>query len=383
MNSRRILHIGSGNLYGGIETTLVAMARRRSSCPALEQHFALCFPGRLEKELSATGAPVFLLGEVRISRVWTALKARRRLRQLLAQNAYDAVICHATWPMAVFGPAVPRQTPLVFWLHDVPAGKHWLEKLARRTRPSLVVCNSQFTAEHLNHLYSDAVKVVIHCAVEFRTASAGARETIRQKLGAPAGSTVIIQVSRMEPWKGQALHLEALAKLHAIPGWQCWIVGGAQRQEEAEYLARLKSLAEARGIADRVRFLGQRNDVADLLAAADIFCQPNEGPEPFGIVFIEALAAGLPVVATAMGGAKEIVSADCGLLTPPADAGALARALEQLIGNPALRRALGTAGPTRARQMCAPEDRIADLYGTLSASAGASCRRGSKESQSA
>jgi glycosyltransferase involved in cell wall biosynthesis len=370
MNPFRILHIGSGNLYGGIERALVAMAKYRSSCHALDQHFALCFPGRLERELAATGVPVFRLGEVRISRLWTVLKARRRLRQLLNQNTYHAVICHAAWPMAVFGATVPPESRLVYWLHDVPAGKHWLERWARRIRPWVVVCNGNFTAEHLHYLYPDSPKVIVRYPVDLRPASIDARRRIRESLGTPSECVVIIQVSRMEPWKGQALHIKALAKLKSIPDWQCWIIGGAQRREEATYLARLKSAAEISGVSDRVRFLGQRADVEELLAAADIFCQPNEGPEPFGIVFIEALAAGLPVVATAMGGASEIVNSDCGILTPRSDADALAGALEQLIQNPALRRKLGAAGPARARHLCAPEDRVLELYRTLCATKG-------------
>ena len=69
-----------------------------------------------------------------------------------------------------------------------------------------------------------------------------------------------------------------------------------------------------------MRFLGQREDVPRLMAAADVFCQPNTGPEPFGIVLVEALYAGLPVVTSGFGGAAEIVDQTCGVLTAPGDA---------------------------------------------------------------
>jgi len=103
------------------------------------------------------------------------------------------------------------------------------------------------------------------------------------------------------------------------------------------------------GIAGRVRFLGQWSDVSSLLRAADIFCQPNQMPEPFGIVFIEALLARLPVVTSAMGGASEIVDESCGLLVPRSDIDALAGALRQLIESAPLRAKLGSGGPARAR----------------------------------
>ena len=106
------------------------------------------------------------------------------------------------------------------------------------------------------------------------------------------------------------------------------------------------------GIADRVRMLGQCSDVGRLLAAADIYCQPNTSPDSFGITFIEALLNQLPVVTTAMGGALEIVDSSCGVLVPPNDPAALADCLQQLILDPRLRSHLGEAGPSRARFLC-------------------------------
>ena len=119
-------------------------------------------------------------------------------------------------------------------------------------------------------------------------------------------------------------------------------------------MAELRTAANRAGIADRVRFLGQRADVPRLMAAADVFCQPNIGPEPFGIVFVEALYAGLPVVTSGFGGATEIVDKTCGVLTTPGDAEALAAALRSLIQDPSRRQTLGAAGPGRARSLCDP-----------------------------
>jgi glycosyltransferase involved in cell wall biosynthesis len=134
------------------------------------------------------------------------------------------------------------------------------------------------------------------------------------------------------------------------------MAGGPQKSGEEAYLAGLKSLADRAGIADRVRFLGQRRDVPRLMAAADIHCQPNTGPEPFGIVFVEALYSGLPVVTVAMGGAAEIVDGTCGIAVPtPGTPAAVADALARLVGDPELRRRLGSAGPVRAAELCDPD----------------------------
>jgi glycosyltransferase involved in cell wall biosynthesis len=123
----------------------------------------------------------------------------------------------------------------------------------------------------------------------------------------------------------------------------------------------LRASAARAGVSDRVRFLGQRSDVPRLMAAADVYCQPNTGAEPFGIVFVEALYAGLPVVASAAGGALEIVDETCGVLTPVGDPAAVADTLRELLTDPTRRRNLGTNGPMRAAALCDPGRYLARL----------------------
>jgi glycosyltransferase involved in cell wall biosynthesis len=114
-----------------------------------------------------------------------------------------------------------------------------------------------------------------------------------------------------------------------------------------------------------VKFFGQRSDVAELLAAADIFCQPSLQPEPFGLVFIEALWAGLPVVTTRMGGAVEIVDESCGMLAEPGNVASLAEGLERLIKSPELRARLGRSAAPRAQQISDPETQMRKLRDAL------------------
>ena len=191
------------------------------------------------------------------------------------------------------------------------------------------------------------------------------RHGLRTSLSVPDGTTVILQASRLEPWKGHAVHVAALARLGRVPGWVAWIAGGPQKAGEGELLAELKAAAAAAGISDRVRFLGQRSDVADLMAAADVYCQPNSGPEPFGIAFVEALSAGLPVVTSDFGGAVEIVTGACGVVCPPGDVDAVAAALSGLIVDPDRRRRLGAAGPGRVAELCDPSRQLAALTAAI------------------
>jgi hypothetical protein len=98
-----VLHVYSGNLFGGIETLLVTLAQQRSLYPPMQPHFALCFEGRLAAEIRATGLCVHRLGRVRSSQPWTVWLARRQLKQLLRQEGFDVVICHSCWSQALFG----------------------------------------------------------------------------------------------------------------------------------------------------------------------------------------------------------------------------------------------------------------------------------------
>lgn len=364
----RVLHIVSGRLYGGVETMLVTLARLRPICPTMQPAFALCFDGRFREELAATGAPVHMLGEARVRNPFSVLRARRRLRKLLVERGADIVVCHMAWAQAMFG-GVARTavTPLVFWMHGASDARHWLERWAKLTPPDLAICNSQYTAGMLPLLYPDAPKEVIHYPISAPTVgySVSDREVVRNELDTPSDATVVVEVSRMESWKGHRVHLEALANNQDLPGWICWMVGGAQRPREISYERELHAEARRLGIEERVRFVGQRNDVSRLLSTADIYCQPNTEPEPFGISLIEALNAHLPVVTSAFGGALEVIDSSCGILVTPNSSIEVASALRRLFSDVQLRQRLGNAGPARARALTDPAVQIGRLKTAL------------------
>jgi glycosyltransferase involved in cell wall biosynthesis len=360
----RVLHLHSGNLYGGVETLLHTLARLRHLHPGMEPHFGLCFEGRLSRELREAGAPVRMLGNVRISQPWTMWRARRRLRELLHAERYDAVVCHMPWPLVVFGGTVRAAgQKILFWAHSCHNGQSWLERMAQWTPPDLAISNSRFVAGSVASLYPEVPAPVMFYPVELADAPDAPewRAAVRRELGVDDDQAVIVQVSRYEPWKGHLLHLRALEQMKDRGKWVCWMVGGPQTAADRSHFQEVQATAQQFGLGDRVRFLGQRSDVARLLAGADIFCQPNLGPEPFGIVFIEALWAGRPVVTTAIGGALEILDESCGMLTEPDNPASLAASLEQLIASPDLRNRLGRGGPARARRLCDPATQIEAL----------------------
>lgn len=361
----RVLHVHSGNLYGGVETLMLTLAKHQYLCSDLEHHFALCFANRFSQELSALGVPLHSLGSVRVSRPLSVWRVRRQLKKLLRENSFDVVVCHSAWTQGIFGPVVrSANLPLVFWLHDIPDGLPWPERWARRTRPDLILCNSRYTAERLPGLYPANQSRVIYCPVAPPSINLSRDEidAVRAEFKTPKEAVVILQISRLEPHKGHLAHLEALSLMRDAPGWVCWQVCGAQKPEEVRYFEQVKETARRLGIDDRVRFLGWQPDAQRLLAASDIYCQPNIYPEPFGITFIEALYAKKPVVATSLGGPKEIVDESCGFLVAPNDARVLADTLSKLIEDERLRNQLGNAGPPRAKKLCDPATQIRCLH---------------------
>jgi glycosyltransferase involved in cell wall biosynthesis len=334
----------------------------------MESEFCVCFDGRLRDELSAS-AKTYLLNPVRIRKPFSVIAARRKLASILKTGDFRIVVCHSSWCQTLFGPVVRSAgIPLVFCLHDSTDGRHWLERLARRIKPCLVLSNSIFTTEAAERLYPGIPTKALYWPVTpAKAISAEERARVRSGFGVNGSDTVIIQVSRLEKWKGHLLHLEALSKLREQPNWLCWMVGGPQRPHEDEYYAAIQQKASQLGLSHRVCFLGQRSDVAPLLAAADIHCQPNLSPEPFGIAFIEALNAGLPVVTTKMGAALEIIDNSCGILVEPNDASALANALAHLIGEPGKLIAYKEHCLSRAKFLCDPKPQLARFAQILNA----------------
>ena len=168
---------------------------------------------------------------------------------------------------------------------------------------------------------------------------------VRRELGLPESSPVIGLVGRLDHWgKGHKELFEAMAILKERHPVHALIVGGGRRIDE------IKALAASLGLAGEVHFLGTRRDVPDLLNAMDIFVLPSYS-EGVSLALLEAMAAGLPVIATSVGGTPEVVmDGENGLLIPPRDAEALAGALERLLGAPDFTKKLGQNARKHVRE---------------------------------
>ncbi|MFL6280579.1 MAG: glycosyltransferase family 4 protein [Vicinamibacterales bacterium] len=352
-----ILHVANGRLFGGIERMLTTLAE--CAGPTLE--FLVATDGRLLSELRDRHARVHFFGDVRLSHPSSVLRGRHRLRTLLRRGSYAAVVCHAPWSHAIFaGVARGCGVPAILWQHDRATGTPLIERACRAAGADLVICNSRWTATTAPLLQPDVPHRVIYCPVGASKKTREARVEVRAELGARADDVVILTASRMEPWKGHLQLVRAVGTLneHRV---RLWIAGGAERAHERAYAAAVVDEVRKLGLESRATFLGERRDVDRLMAGADVLAQSNIEPEPFGIIFAEALRAGVPVLTTNMGGAPEIVDDSCGLLVPPHDPAALAKALQSLVSDRALRDALGAGGPGRAAMLCDPSRVVAQL----------------------
>jgi glycosyltransferase involved in cell wall biosynthesis len=273
----------------------------------------------------------------------------RGLVQLFREHRVDIVHSHE-FTMAVYGAVAAKWVgiPHVITMH----GSQSMLRAARR-RVALkaafglsraVVACSGATQEHLTAelgLAPGRIRTIPN-GIAFR---AGDRMKVRRELGIGHDEQLIIAVGSLVERKGHMVLLRALAQLEQEGLPKTWHVAIAGRGELEEAL---KSFAMEAGLVGRAHVLGHRDDVPDLLAAADIFAMPSLW-EGLPVAMLEAMFAGKPVVASACSGIPEAIeSGTHGLLAPPGDQAALATALRQLLTSADLRARLGAAGRDRA-----------------------------------
>jgi glycosyltransferase involved in cell wall biosynthesis len=211
---------------------------------------------------------------------------------------------------------------------------------------------------------------VVHNFVDsksFLNISAEARLRIRQALGFDNSSLLIGSVGQISEKKGTTYLVRAMKQVFAeVPEARLMLVGNGSN----DYISRIVSKAEKLGIATRIVLAGPRFDIPELLAGLDLFASASLR-ENFALSIIEAMAAGLPIVATAVGGAPECVrDGENGILAPPGKSEALANAIIPLLRDAELRNKMGQAGRNRALEEFSPEAKIPMIEEVLWRAAG-------------
>ncbi len=295
--------------------------------------------------VARTGAPLaarcraegIAVHEVRQAAPWDP-RPVHALRRLLRQRRIDVVHAHASHAL---GSAVAA-------LASVPAGHRPPLVATRRVdfpisggpkygpRVARFVAISRAVATVLERGGVEPARIaVVHSGVPPRSPAARPREVVRRELGLRPETTVALTTAALVDHKDHPTAIRALA---VCGGDVHLVIAG-----DGPLRGSLRRLVQELGVGARVSLIGARDDVPDLLAAADLYLSASH-LEGLGTAVLDAGLAGLPVVATAAGGVPEAIEHDrTGLLVPPRDPAALGAAIDRLVADPTLRRRLGRA----------------------------------------
>ena len=359
----RVLQVITSLERGGAEIHLLALLSHADRQAFELETAVLVGEGELVPVFRQAGIPVHLLE----ARARFDVGALGRLVELLRTGRYDIVHSHLFRADIYAGLAVARlgdDKPLLvstrhnddrFFLNPFIGIVHYVIS----ARQDLIIAISdhiaRFTvARGVRH--PDRVRRVYH-GIEPPLTRALEREgqLIRADLGIPGDAFVVGNVGRLAPQKGQR-HLVAAMPvlLERVPRAHAVIAGGGDLEDY------LRDLAVELGVAERVHVLGPRRDVPALMHAMDVFAMPSIW-EGFGLVLLEAMAAGRPIVASRVATIPEVVAeGESGLLVPAGDPFALADALARLADDPALARDMGEAGRERLRRNFSLEKMVGD-----------------------
>lgn len=338
--SPRVLQVLPALSDGGVEQSAVEMA-----CYIKRQgwaSFVASAGGRREADLERAGIPHIRL-PLAAKAPWTVLFNAWRLRGVIRREGISLVHARSRAPawsswLACRWAGVPFVTTF-HGTYGLKGG--FLKRIYNSvmTRGPVVIANSAFIRDHIieNYDVSPSRIVVAARGVEvemFNPALFGkdTRKVLRQEWKVPEGVPVVMLVGRLTRWKGQDLLLRALAFLPKKEKWVAVLVGGPEKDGAFAY--ELERLAGELGIAGQVRFLGSRKDIPRLLMGADLAVSASVKPEAFGRVAVEAMAMGVPVAATALGGSMEtVMEGETGWLVRPNDRGVIEpQAVSETIG---------------------------------------------------
>jgi len=359
----KILFLDHSGVLGGAELFLLDIARQyRDSCLV-----ALMAEGSFQARLEQEQIPVRVLNKqaIAVNRDSSILQGFASLKQIVPlvgemlklSRDYD-VICTNTAKALVVGAIVSflSRRPLVHFLHDILTAEHF-SPINLRLVPVLtnwfaerVIANSKATqtafvaaggkAELTEVIYNGFLPDRFQQSPEDAT-------QLRQQLGLE-GQFVVGSFSRLSPWKGQHVLLEALA--HCPDNVTALFVGDALFGED-EYVDCLHQQVAELGLHDRVKFLGFRADVSELMSACDLVAHTSTSPEPFGRVIVEAMLCQRPIVATAAGGVVELIEPGAtGWLVPGNNAEKLAEVINECYADPDRAAAIAQRGYQQAIQ---------------------------------
>lgn len=346
MTGHRVLHLITTLDRGGAENALLHLCGGFAAEPGWEAAVGyLKGDGELRNEFEAAGVPVHDvgLGAIRVDR------ALSRTKQLLADFDPDVVHTHL-FKADCLGAAVAgssgrpvlvstKHNEDVYLARNDPVSLAWrtLGKGAARRADAMIAISDGVAAFVRRHLGESGGRLeTIRYGVPEPAAGDGQR--FRAAHGLPPDAPVILCVARLEPQKDHDTLLQAFAALSPDHGAYLVLLGRGSREEDLRAIA-----------GERVVFAGFVDDPADAYAAADIVALSSRH-EGLGLVLVEAGLAGVPAVATQVGGIPEAMAGPSGVLVPPGEPGSFAAGLEHLLADATLRKGVGERAREFARE---------------------------------
>lgn len=361
----RILYLNHTALISGAEHSLLTLLE---GLPADVEPFLACPPGQLATAARAAAIPVIEVpgtdGSLKLH-PWHTSRAlvdlgRAALSVRAAARRIGADLIHAnTIRAGLVASAVARVggPPVVAHVRDrLPPGAvsdATLRALVRGAR--VVIANSRYTASRIPPGRAEVRVIPNPVNLDRFAPASGDSAATRSSLGIDPSDFVLAVIGQITPWKGQDVAVQVAGELSgSTPPVRLLLAGSAKftstatRFDNRAYIGELRDLIAGLGLDDTVVFLGERDDVPDILAATDLVLVPS-WEEPFGRAVIEAMAMGVPVIATDVGGPAEIIRDGIdGLLLPPRRPEVWAGAVRSLIAEPDRRREMGRRGREHA-----------------------------------
>ena len=358
-NPRRVLLLSHSAQVSGAEQSMLTFLQ---NADRERHHFTVACPGSgsLVEGLERFGVPVVATDFGRLRRQLSPELVQQSIRLIRTSNRLLRLVrtrrphlLHANTTMAALHAALAKgrcRVPLLWHVRDLNTPRLVARLICRRADGVIAV--SRAVAESLNACARpDSVHVIPNGIDVDHFVPARDERWVRRRFNLPHDAKLVSVVGQLTPWKGHDELLLAWAKVRRrVRGNILLIVGSPLWPEDQAWEAYLKELADRLGLAGSVRFLGQRDDVASIVAASAALVIPSKA-EPFGRVALEGMALGKPVVGTDAGGLPEVVADGLtGLLVKPEDAHALASAIERVLSDDVLAKEMGQAGAVRVRE---------------------------------
>lgn len=329
--------------------------------------------GPLRVEFQELGIQTYVVQTGRLRQVGQYVAAVRELMEVIEIFGADVVFswmskAHLYGAIAAWRAGLPA----LWYQHGIPRPKNPMDRLTTFLPAQQVAACSRMVADAQGAMFPKRPTAVVYPCVELqRFDPSGLPDALesRRTLGLPTQGPLVGIIGRLQRWKGIHVFVEAMAKIRDVhPDVHGVIVGGPHRLE-MEYAGEVNRLIEARGLGDHVTVTGHQENVPEWMQAMDVVVHASDC-EPFGMVIVEAMALGKPVVAGAAGGPQEIVTdGENGLLAAYEDAEQMAQQVMRYLHDGALRHRVGRAARRRALRF-SPARYVKDVVHTLRSAQG-------------